>query len=102
MNKVKKTTLWDRLKAAARAFKGRPVSALTLGVEVKRCDKCERGDCTQCCYKQEFEKLMALPCCNDCRERTRGRCGYAPLVGERVRINCPLWVPENEADKAEE
>ena len=41
MNKVKKTTLWDRLKAAARAFKGKPVGSLTFGLEIKRCDECE-------------------------------------------------------------
>ena len=75
MNKAKKTTFWDRLKAAARAFKGKPVSSLTRGLHVKRCDECERGDCTKCDYKREFAR------------------GYAPRVGGRIRINC---VPEKE------
>jgi hypothetical protein len=44
MNKVKKTTLWDRLKAAARSFKGQPVSTLTVGLEVKRCSECRRKE----------------------------------------------------------
>lgn len=60
------------------------------------------ADCTQCCYKQEFEKLMALPSCNDCIERTRNRCGCAPRVGEFVRINCPMWSSEKEDDQAKE
>ena len=41
MNKLKRTTFGDRLKAAVRAFKGRPISQLYLGLEVKRCDECE-------------------------------------------------------------
>ena len=72
---------------------------ISIGVEVKHCSECRRGDCTKCCYKQEFEKLMALPNCNDCRKKARNGCGYVPRVGERVRINCPLWEPEGkEAD----
>lgn len=102
MNKVKKTGLWGRLKAAARAFRGKPAGSITFGLEIKRCSECGRGDCAQCCYKQEFEKLMALPSCNDCSERTRGGCGFAPRVGEFVRINCPLWEPEKEAAQTEE
>lgn len=91
-----------RAEVVDRAPEEVPLTRLTVGLEVKRCDECERGDCTKCDYKQEYERLMALPNCNNCRERIRGRCGYAPRVGEVVRINCPLWVPENEADKAEE
>ena len=48
MNKVKKTTLWDRLKAAARSFKGQPVSTLTVGLEIKRCDECNRTEVVRC------------------------------------------------------
>lgn len=78
------------------------VGSINLGLEVKRCDECDRGDCSQCvrvncekcAYKQEFEKLMALPSCNDCRERARNGCQCAPRVGEFVRINCPMWSPE--------
>lgn len=41
MNKLKRTTLGDRLKAAIRAFKGTPIGSLQFGLEVKRCDECE-------------------------------------------------------------
>lgn len=94
MNKVKKTGLWNRIKAAARAFKGEPVGSIALGLEVKRCDECSHNDCAQCAYKQEFEKLMSLPNCNDCCERVRNGCQCAPRIGEHVRVNCPMWSPE--------
>lgn len=42
MNKVKKTTLTDRIKNAWRAFCGKPASSLSLGIDVKRCDECDR------------------------------------------------------------
>lgn len=44
MNKAKKTTLWDRLKAAARAFKGKPAGSITFGLEIKRCSECKRKE----------------------------------------------------------
>lgn len=34
---------------------------LTIGVELKRCDDCERGDCTQCIYKGKYEEMMSTP-----------------------------------------
>lgn len=39
--KVKRITFWGRLKAAARAFKGKPMHVLHMGLDVKPCDKCE-------------------------------------------------------------
>ena len=41
MNHVKKTTLFDRIKTAVRAFHCKPVSTLHMGMEVHRCDQCE-------------------------------------------------------------
>lgn len=41
MNEIKKTTLKDRIKNAVRAFKGKPVTSVQFGIDVKRCDKCE-------------------------------------------------------------
>ncbi len=41
MIKIKKTSLWSRLKAAVRAFAGKPTCGITIGLEVKRCDECE-------------------------------------------------------------
>jgi hypothetical protein len=87
--------LWPkrwREKAADRAHKGKPAARLSLGLEVKSCKECARGDCTSCVYKQEFERLMALPNCNDCRYRAR--CEFSPHIGETARINCPTWAPE--------
>ena len=40
MNKVKKTTLLDRIRAAVRAFQGKPAESINLGIDVKRCDEC--------------------------------------------------------------
>jgi len=50
-------SLRNRLKNAARAFCGKPAESITLGVEVKRCDECDRGDCAQCGYKDKFKEL---------------------------------------------
>lgn len=41
--------------------KQKPIGSLMLGVEVKNCRECNRGDCEACCYKSEFMRLMALP-----------------------------------------
>lgn len=38
-NKIKRTTLINRLKNAVRAFRGRPIQSLTLGLDIKRCDQ---------------------------------------------------------------
>ena len=94
MNKVKKTTFWDRLKNAAKAFRGKPLSSITLGLEVKRCDECDRSYCDQCAYKSKFYHWMSLPSCNDCLHNSHSSCGVCPLPGEDVRINCPLWEPK--------
>lgn len=67
---------------------------ITLGVEVKRCDKCDRGDCENCFYKGEFERLMNLKSCNDCGRHVGKRCEHSPKLGEYIRINCPLWQPK--------
>ena len=40
-NKIKQTTLMNRLKNAVRAFRGRPIQSLTLGLDIKRCDQCD-------------------------------------------------------------
>lgn len=96
MKDVKKTTLWDRLRNAARAFKGKPVGSISFGLEVKRCSECERGNCEGCVYKGEFERLMNLPNCHDCGLSTGNSCEHRPKLGEDIRINCPLWKPKEE------
>lgn len=41
MNDMKRTTIIDRFKNAIRAFQGKPIQSISLGVDVKRCDECE-------------------------------------------------------------
>lgn len=36
----------------------------------------------------EFEKIVAMPNCNDCG---RNHCQYKVRIGDTVRFNCPLW-----------
>lgn len=44
MNKAHKTTIKDRIKNALQALKGKPSHSITYGIEVHRCDKCEREE----------------------------------------------------------
>lgn len=44
MNKLHQTTLRDRIKDAINALRGKPHHSMTLGLEIKRCDKCNRPD----------------------------------------------------------
>lgn len=100
MKKVKKTTIWDRIRNASRALRGKPADSIEIGMVIKRCDQCKRGDCDSCIYKGEFEKLMELPNCNDCAlNASRYSYSYCPRIGENVRINCPLWKPKEEGPK---
>ena len=48
-------------------------------------------------YLESYESLIDLPNCNDCG--ILKTCKYAPKLGERVRINCPLWQTENKEEK---
>jgi hypothetical protein len=41
MNTIGQTTLMGRIKNAIRAFQGKPIQSISLGVDVKRCDECE-------------------------------------------------------------
>ena len=41
MSVVKKTTLITRIKAAIKAFRGKPIGHLYYGLELKECSKCE-------------------------------------------------------------
>lgn len=41
MNKLHKTTLFDRLKDAFKAFHRKPYQTLRIGMDLKRCDECE-------------------------------------------------------------
>lgn len=41
MSEVRRTNFLDRLENAIRAFNGKPIGSVYLGLDVKRCDKCE-------------------------------------------------------------
>lgn len=91
MNKAKKTTLMDRIRKAARAFRGKPAQSITVGVEIKHCSNCD--------HARELKRLMSLPNCNDCEYSAGNLCGYSPKIGEDVRVNCFMWKPKREAPK---
>ena len=42
-------------------------------------------------YLEDYEDLSSLNNCNSCRNEN---CPYRPKWGERVRINCPLYIRE--------
>ena len=40
-------------------------------------------------YLEDYEEILKLNDCNTCRNKN---CPYRPKLGERVRINCPLYI----------
>ena len=52
-NKIEKMTLKQKLKACYEIlFKNKPISTLTFGVKVVKCDECEYNlKCDECSYK---------------------------------------------------
>ena len=42
-------------------------------------------------HLEDYEKILKLNNCNTCRNKN---CLYRPKWGERVRINCPLYIKE--------
>lgn len=82
MNNIKHASLLDRLRAAGRAFMGKPTKSITFGVEIKRCSECERGYCEVCGYKVHSEGVCELPDCNDC---ARKDCQYEPKPVEKYQ-----------------
>ena len=64
--KPHKTTLLDRFRRAAEAFRGKPYSSLEFGLNIKRCDQCEKEDvihCAECTYYRGTEKDPFLGYC---------------------------------------
>ena len=41
MNEIKKKTLFDKCRDAYRAFRGKQLGSLTVGIDVKKCHECE-------------------------------------------------------------
>lgn len=92
MNEVKKLTLKNRIRKAWHMLTGKPKDSIEIGLTVKRCDECERGNCTTCYYKAHSDGVSKLHDCNDCGKARS--CEYKPRVGSYTRINCPLWEKE--------
>ena len=44
-------------------------------------------------YLEDYEEISKLNNCNTCRA---DKCPYRPKWGERVRINCPLYIKGKE------
>lgn len=97
MNEVKKLTMRNRIRKAWHMLTGKPRDSIEIGLQVKRCDECDRGKCESCGYKAHSDGVSKLHDCNDCgREKT---CEYTPVPGDWTRINCPLWEQEAEQDE---
>lgn len=69
------------------------------GVEVKRCNDCERGDCETCPYKEQLTALLMSPCCNGCADSKT--CPFRPEWGKPIRLNCILWREGEHNDKGD-
>ncbi len=85
------------------------VACMKCGAETPRTSRCrsdaahkwntragKSDDCERCDYRNEFERLIALKNCNDCKYSEDNRCGCSPRPGETVRINCFLWDAKEE------
>ena len=46
-------------------------------------------------YLEEYGEILKLNNCNTCRNKN---CPYRPRWGERVRINCPLYIGGEEVN----
>ena len=44
-------------------------------------------------YLEDYEEILGLNNCNSCGNKN---CQYRPRWGERVRINCPLYIKGEE------
>lgn len=74
-------------------YKGEELTASEVG---KRLDKLEQIKADRDTYKKLVYDIFSRPDCNDCKKI---KCEYAPKIGERTRINCPLWQGEAEREK---
>ncbi len=84
MNKVKKTTLWGRLRNAARAFKDKPVGSISFGVEVKRCSECERKKPERAQWIEgDYGESLKLAC-SSCGSPFEYRTTFCPDCGAKM------------------
>ena len=60
MNEVKLLTIKNRIRKAWQVLTGKPGQEITvgIGIRVKRCDECERGECDACGYKMHSGELL--------------------------------------------
>ncbi|MBR4639520.1 MAG: hypothetical protein IKO79_03045 [Butyrivibrio sp.] len=47
-------------------------------------------------YLEDYEEILKLNNCNTCRNKN---CPYRPKWGEKVRINCPLYIKKVRDEK---
>lgn len=95
MNKVTRTTLGGRIRAAWKALRGKPVGCINFGLRVIRCDECERGNCADCILKARDNPLRWVDdgpdtvcpvcgySCND--EYYLGKGNFCPDCGQRLQ-----------------
>lgn len=83
-----------RAREIVRAAMGKPAHQITVGVQIKQCDECERTACKSCPEKHAHQRLLETRSCLNCG-RGKG-CPHLPEWGETVRINCIEWQPEKE------
>ena len=76
-----------RVRQIVRAAMGKPADQITIGVEIKNCEDCERGICSACCERKETARWENGFCT---------RCGTEAITewnetgGEHVYTNyCP-------------
>lgn len=43
MNKIKRFTILDRFRNATRAFCGKEIGSISFGIEMKKCNECDKN-----------------------------------------------------------
>lgn len=83
-----------RAREIVQAAMGKPAHQITVGVQMKQCDECERTACENCPEKHAHQRLLETRSCINCGKAKV--CHYLPAWGETIRINCIEWRPEKE------
>lgn len=65
---VKRRTLTDRLRAAYKAFFGKPIGAINMGIDVRKCSECEykRAEVVYICDGEYCAQCNASECHHTC------------------------------------
>ena len=62
---MKKRTLLDRIRAAIRAFRGKPIGSVSFGIDVKRCSECDKNDNSGIWYI--CDRTLCPDCSPECK-----------------------------------